>query len=259
MDLGIKGKWALVCGGSQGLGRACADALAAEGVNLVLLARTQSTLEQAADDIRQSYRVEVSALPCDITTEQGRRSAVARCATPDILITNASGPSTGDFRSFTLEDWERAINSNMLAPVELIRMTVDGMMERGFGRVINITSWAVKSPIDAYGLSAAPRLGLTGFSSNVARSVAARNVTINNLLPGVYDTERSTSLLSAHAKHLGTTVEELERKAIQTIPANRFGRPREFGAACAFLCSVHAGYITGQNLLMDGGRYPGLF
>lgn len=233
--------------------------MAAEGVELFLLARAQATLEQAADEIRQEYGVDVSAVPCDITMAQGRNDAVAACQAPDILITNASGPATGDFRSFSLEDWDKAINGNLLAPVELIRMTVDGMMDRGFGRVVNITSWAVKSPIDAYGLSAAPRLGLTGFSGNVARSVASRNVTVNNLLPGVFDTVRSVSLLTDHAKHLGVPVEELEQKQVQSIPAKRFGQPQEFGAACAFLCSVHAGYITGQNLLIDGGRYPGLF
>ncbi|GGA02526.1 SDR family oxidoreductase [Dyella caseinilytica] len=259
MDLGIRGKKALICGASQGLGRACADTLAEEGVNLVLLARTQATLEKAADEIRQRYGVEVLALPCDVTSVQGRHDAIAACEDPDILITNASGPPTGDFRNFSLNDWEKAVNANMLAPVELIRMTVSGMMERGFGRVVNITSWAVKMPTDAYALSAAPRLGLTGFSSNVARAVASHNVTVNSLLPGVYDTDRSKSLLAAHAQHLGLSVEQLEKDQVQTIPAKRFGDPSEFGAACAFLCSVYAGYITGQNLLMDGGRYPGIF
>ncbi|GGA42036.1 SDR family oxidoreductase [Dyella nitratireducens] len=259
MDLGIRGKTALVCGASQGLGRACADALAAEGVNLVLLARTPSTLEKAADDIRERYGASVVTVSCDITTVQGRRDAVAACDKPDILITNSGGPPTGDFRGFSLDDWRKAVNDSMLAPLELIRMTVDGMMTRGFGRIINITSWAVKAPLDGYSLSTGPRLGLTGFSGNVARSVAAGNVTVNNLLPGVFDTERTKSLLGAQARQLGITVKELVKRQGQTIPANRLGNPAEFGAACAFLCSAYAGYITGQNLLMDGGRYPGIF
>ncbi|MBU9215352.1 MULTISPECIES: SDR family oxidoreductase [Burkholderia] len=259
MDLGIAGRTALVCAASKGLGRGCAQALAAEGVKLVIVARTQETLDATAEAIRQSTGAEVTAVACDITTAAGREAALAACPQPDILVTNAGGPPPGDFRDFSRDDWIRAVDANMLTPIELIRATVDGMIARRFGRIVNVTSSAVKAPIDVLALSNGARSGLTGFVAGLSRKVVEHNVTINNLLPGLFDTDRIKTTLAASAKASGTSVDEVRARRTQEIPARRLGQPDEFGAACAFLCSAHAGYITGQNWLIDGGAYPGTF
>ncbi|MBU9196112.1 SDR family oxidoreductase [Burkholderia gladioli] len=259
MDLGIAGRTALVCAASKGLGRGCAQALAAEGVKLVIVARTQETLDATAEAIRQSTGAEVTAVACDITTAAGREAALAACPQPDILVTNAGGPPPGDFRDFSRDDWIRAVDANMLTPIELIRATVDGMIARRFGRIVNITSSAVKAPIDVLALSNGARSGLTGFVAGLSRKVVEHNVTINNLLPGLFDTDRIKTTLAASAKASGTSVDAVRARRTQEIPARRLGQPDEFGAACAFLCSAHAGYITGQNWLIDGGAYPGTF
>ena len=259
MDLGIRGKQALVCGASKGLGRGCAEALAAEGVNLVIVARTSDVLEAAAEAIRRQSGVSVTAVACDITTAEGRAKALAACPQPDILVNNAGGPPPGDFRDWSRDDWIAALDANMLTPIELIKATVDGMMARGFGRIINITSGAVKAPIDVLGLSNGARSGLTGFVAGLARKTVARNVTINNLLPGAFDTDRLKKTMEPAARAAGQSIEEVSDARRKKIPAGRFGEPAEFGAACAFLCSVHAGYMTGQNILLDGGNYPGTF
>jgi 3-oxoacyl-[acyl-carrier protein] reductase len=259
MDLGIAGRTALVCAASKGLGRGCAQALAAEGVKLVIVARTADTLEAAAGAIRASTGAEVTAVACDITTPEGRARALAACPQPDILVTNAGGPSPGDFRNFSRDDWIRALDANMLTPIELIRATIDGMIGRRFGRIVNITSSAVKAPIDVLALSNGARSGLTGFVAGLSRKVAEHNVTINNLLPGLFDTDRIATTLEASARASGVDLETMRARRVQGIPARRLGEPDEFGAACAFLCSAHAGYITGQNWLLDGGAYPGTF
>ncbi|WP_322073524.1 SDR family oxidoreductase [Burkholderia cepacia] len=259
MDLGIEGKTALVCAASKGLGRGCAEALAAEGVNLVIVARTRDTLEETAEEIRAGANVSVTAVACDITTPDGRAAALAACPQPDILVTNAGGPPPGDFRDFSHDDWIRALESNMLTPIELIRATLDGMIARRFGRIVNITSSAVKAPIDVLALSNGARSGLTGFVAGLSRKVAGQGVTINNLLPGLFDTDRIATTLTASATAQGVTVDEMRARRTKEIPAGRLGTRAEFGAACAFLCSVHAGYITGQNWLLDGGAYPGTF
>jgi 3-oxoacyl-[acyl-carrier protein] reductase len=260
MDLGIAGKWALVCAASKGLGRGCAQALAAEGVNLVITARGDEALQATAAELRAHHPgVTVHAVAGDITTPEGRAAALAACPQVDILVNNAGGPPPGDFRQWDREVWIKALDANMLAPIELIKATVDAMAERGFGRVVNITSAAVKAPIDFLGLSNGARTGLTGFVAGVARQprLAGRNVTINNLLPGPFDTDRlKQNFVNAAAKE-GVTLEELRRRREAASPARRFGTPEEFGAWCAFLCSQHAGFVTGQNLLMDGGAYPG--
>jgi len=259
MDMGIAGRTALVCAASKGLGRGCAEALAAEGVNLVIVARTAETLEATAADIRTKTGVEVKTVACDITTPEGRAAALAACPQPDILVNNAGGPPPGDFRQFTHDDWIRALEANMLTPIELIRATIDGMIGRNYGRIVNITSSAVKAPIDVLGLSNGARSGLTGFVAGLARKVAGQGVTINNLLPGLFDTDRIVATINAQAKAQDISVEESRKRRMASIPAGRFGTPDEFGRACAFLCSTHAGYITGQNWLIDGGAYPGTF
>jgi 3-oxoacyl-[acyl-carrier protein] reductase len=259
MDLGIAGKTALVCAASKGLGRGCAEALAAEGVNVTIVARTAQTLEATAAEIRAKTGVDVKAVACDITTPEGRAAALAACPQPDILVNNAGGPPPGDFRNFTHDDWIRALEANMLTPIELIRATVDGMIARNYGRVVNITSSAVKAPIDVLGLSNGARSGLTGFVAGLARKVAPEGVTINNLLPGLFDTDRIAVTFEASAKSQNISIDDARKQRMSTIPARRFGTPDEFGRACAFLCSVHAGYITGQNWLIDGGAYPGTF
>jgi 3-oxoacyl-[acyl-carrier protein] reductase len=259
MDLGIRGKSALVCGASKGLGRGCAEALAAEGVHVTIVARNIATLEATAEAIRRSTGAQVTAVACDITTAEGRAKALAACPQPDILVTNAGGPPPGDFRNWTRDDWMAAIDANMLTPIELIKATVDGMMSRGFGRIVNITSSAVKAPIDILGLSNGARSGLTGFVAGLARKTVSRNVTINNLLPGPFDTERLTATLVATAKATGKSLDEVQEERRRQNPAQRFGTPEEFGAACAYLCSIQAGYMTGQNILLDGGAYPGTF
>ena len=259
MDFGIHGKTALVCAASKGLGKGCAVSLAREGVNLVITARGKEALEATAEEIRKACAVQVKTVAGDITTAQGRAAALAAAGPVDILVNNAGGPPPGDFRSWTRDDWLKALDANMLAPIELIKATVYGMIARRFGRIVNITSGAVKMPIPELGLSNGARTGLTGFVAGIARQTVAHNVTINGLLPGPFDTDRLRSNLKFNAQKLGKTEAELEQVRTQANPAKRFGNIEEFGAACAFLCSVHAGFITGQNLLMDGGAFPGTF
>lgn len=259
MDLGIQGKRALVCAASKGLGRACAFSLAGEGVSVTIVARSRDALEETAAEIRAASGTEVIAVAADITTEEGRDMALRACPEPDILINNAGGPPPGDFREWGRDEWVAALNANMLTPIELIKATVDGMIERRFGRIVNITSSAVKAPIDVLGLSNGARSGLTGFVAGIARKTVRHNVTINNLLPGPFATDRLRATIAASAKAAGKTVEELEKDRREANPAGRFGQPAEFGDACAYLCSVQAGFITGQNLLMDGGAFPGTF
>jgi 3-oxoacyl-[acyl-carrier protein] reductase len=259
MDLGISGKQALVCGASKGLGRGCAEALAAEGVHVTLVARTEETLRATAEEIRQKTGTIVTAVACDITTEAGRAQALAACPQPDILVTNAGGPPPGDFRNWNRDDWIAALDANMLTPIELIKATVDGMIGRRFGRIVNITSSSVKAPIEVLGLSNGARAGLTGFVAGLARKTVSQNVTINNLLPGQFDTDRLKKTLGAAASVAGKSTDEMFDTRRKQIPAQRFGNTAEFGAVCAFLCSVHASYMTGQNVLLDGGNYPGTF
>ena len=259
MDMGIRGKTALVCAASKGLGRACAMALAAEGVNVVITARGKEALEATAEDIRKATAVKVVTVAGDITTPEGRASALAAAPHYDILVNNAGGPAPGDFRDWDRDTWIKALDANMLTPIELIKATVDGMIARKFGRIVNITSGAVKAPIDILGLSNGARSGLTGFVAGLSRKTVAHNVTINGLLPGPFETDRLKSTLGTWAKRDGISIEEAGARRKKENPAGRFGRPEEFGAACAFLCSVHAGYMTGQNILLDGGHYPGTF
>jgi len=259
VDLGIGGRRALICGASKGLGRACALSLAREGVHVTITARGKEALEAAAKDIRNETGAEVSAVVGDITTPEGRAAALAAIPDPDILVTNAGGPPPGDFRDWVREDWIKALDANMLTPIELIKATVDDMIARRFGRIVNITSAAVKAPIDQLGLSNGARTGLTGFAAGLARSTVAHNVTINNLLPGAFDTDRMSYLLKASAKASGRSVDEERQARESASPAKRMGQPSEFGDACAYLCSAQAGYITGQNVLLDGGAYRGTF
>lgn len=262
MDLGIAGKWALVCGASKGLGWGCAQALAQEGVHVLMVARQAAALEAAAADLRAQPGVgQVLTVAADITRPEGRAAGWAQRADFDIVVTNAGGPPPGDFRDFDEAAWLRAVQANMLTPIELIRATLDGMQARGFGRVINITSSAVKAPIDILGLSNGARAGLTGFVAGLARNpqVAGRGVTINNLLPGKFDTDRLRSTLGSAAQKAGKTQEEVRAQQQALIPAGRFGTAQEFGQVCAFLCSQQAAYLTGQNILLDGGAYPGTF
>lgn len=258
MDLGITGRWAIVCAASQGLGKGCAEALGKEGVNLVINARTQATLKQTAAELRAACPgIEVRTVAGDVADAEVRQALLAACPQVDILVNNAGGPPPGDFRDWGREDWLKALDANMLTPIELIKAVVDGMAERGFGRVVNITSGAVKAPIDILGLSNGARSGLTGFIAGLARQqrLAGSNVTLNNLLPGAFDTARLQKTLKAAGGDVQATA-QARRKA---IPAARFGSADEFGAYCAFLCSAHAGYISGQNLLIDGGAFPGTF
>jgi 3-oxoacyl-[acyl-carrier protein] reductase len=259
VDLGIGGRTALVCAGSKGLGKGCAMALAREGVNVVITARGREALEATAAEIRNASGVQVTAVTGDIATEDGRTAALKACPAPDILVNNAGGPPPGDFRNWDREAWLKALDANMLAPIMLIRAVVDGMIAQRFGRIVNITSGAVKHPIPELGLSNGARTGLTGFMAGLARDTVKHNVTINNLLPGPFETDRLRSNFEFNAKRLGTTPEELYRKRMAENPARRFGTIQEFGDACAYLCSAQAGFITGQNLLIDGGAYPGTF
>lgn len=276
MDLGIAGKWALVCGASKGLGYGCAEALVREGVNVVINARNAQALEQAASNLiadaalaasaggQKIARPQVVAVAVDITTAEGRAAVFSVPGGPgrdfDIVVTNAGGPPTGDFRDWDRDAWIKAVDANMLTPIELIRATVDGMAARGFGRIVNITSSAVKAPIDILGLSNGARSGLTGFVAGVARSkIAAQGVTINNLLPGKFDTDRLAATVVAAAGKSGKSVDDVRQAQQAQIPAGRYGTAQEFGAICAFLCSQHAAYMTGQNILADGGAYPGTF
>jgi 3-oxoacyl-[acyl-carrier protein] reductase len=259
MDLGIRGKTALVCAASKGLGKGCAASLAREGVNLVITARGRDALEATAAELRKAYGVNVAAVAGDITTPEGRADALRACPSPDILVNNAGGPPPGDFRSWSREDWIKALDANMLAPIELIKAVIDGMIARRFGRVVNITSGAVKMPIPELGMSNGARTGLTGFVAGIARQTVQHNVTINNLLPGPFDTDRLRANFAFNAKKLGKTAEELAKARMDGNPAKRFGTIDEFGDACAYLCSAQAGFVTGQNFLMDGGAYPGTF
>jgi 3-oxoacyl-[acyl-carrier protein] reductase len=259
MDLGIKGRTAIVCGASKGLGRACAEALAAEGVNLVVTARNAEVLETTAGEIRERFKVQAAAVPGDITTPAGVEAALAACPAPDILINNAGGPPVGDWRKFDRDQWLAAAESNMVTGIMLIRAVVDGMAERGFGRIINITSAVVKQPNPALSLSVAARLGLTGFAKAIAPAYVKSNVTINNLLPERFDTDRLRSNIARLSGSSDKPVDEVMAAQAKASTAGRFGRVEEFGAVCAFYCSVHAGFLTGQNVMLDGGAYPGVF
>ena len=259
MDLGIHGKWALVCAASKGLGKGCAQALVKEGVNVVITARGAEALEATAAELRALKGGEVRAVAGDITTPEGRAAALVACPQVDILVNNAGGPPPGDFRDWNRDAWIKALDANMLTPIELMKAVVDPMMARGFGRIVNITSAAVKAPIDILGLSNGARSGLTGFTAGLARKTVVKNVTINGLLPGPFETDRLRVTMEGAAKQSGQSVEAIADVRRKQNPAQRFGTPEEFGAMCAFLCSVHAGYITGQNILLDGGAYPGTF
>jgi 3-oxoacyl-[acyl-carrier protein] reductase len=259
MDLGIRGRTALVCAASKGLGKGCAFALGQEGVHLFITARGRDALEATADEIRKATGTRVTTIVGDITTAEGRAQALAACPKPDILVNNAGGPPPGDFRNWAREDWLKAIEANMLTPIELIKATVDDMIARRFGRIVNITSSAVKAPIAELGLSNGARSGLTGFIAGIARRTAAHNVTINNLLPGRFWTDRLRSNTEHNAKQQGKSVEEVKQALEKTIPAGRFGTAEEFGQCCAYLCSAQASYITAQNVLIDGGAYPGTY
>lgn len=260
MDLGISGRWAIVCAASKGLGLACARALAKEGVNLVINARGDEALQLAAGELRH-LGVEVRTVAGDISDAAVRARVLAVCPQVDILVNNAGGPPPGDFRDWQREDWLKALDANMLTPIELIKACVDGMAERGFGRIVNITSGAVKAPIDVLGLSNGARSGLTGFIAGLARQarLAGNNVTVNNLLPGPFETERLHKTLDAAAQASGNPVESVAEQRRKHVPAQRFGQPDEFGAYCAFICGAQSGFLTGQNLLLDGGSYPGTF
>jgi 3-oxoacyl-[acyl-carrier protein] reductase len=258
VDLGIKGRRAIVCASSKGLGRACAMALANEGVHVTITARGGEALAKTAEEIRKAnLGVTVTEVAGDITTPAGREAVLKACPEPDILINNAGGPPPGDFRNWTRDDWIKALDANMLTPIELIKATVDGMMARKFGRIVNITSAAVKSPIDILGLSNGARAGLTGFIAGLSRKTVVNNVTINALLPGPFSTDRLRGTAKAEAERRGITPDELLAERAKQNPAGRFGDPEEFGLACAFLCGAKAGFITGQNILLDGGAFPG--
>lgn len=259
MDLGIAGKRALVCAASKGLGKACALSLAREGVNVTIVARNADTLLTAAAEIQALSGQPVQTVAADITTSAGRTAALAACPDPDILVNNAGGPPPGDFRNWDRDVWIAALDANMLTPITLIKATVDSMIARRFGRIVNITSSAVKAPIETLGLSNGARSGLTGFVAGLARQTVRHNVTINNLLPGAFDTERLRANIVIAAQANGRSPEEVFEELKARNPAKRFGNPAEFGEACAFLCSAQASYITGQNFLIDGGAYPGTF
>jgi len=259
MDLGIKGRTALACGASRGLGKACAFALAREGVNVTIVARTPDVLERAGAEIARAAGVQVATVAADLTADKGRAAAIAACPQPDILINNSQGPLPGDFRDWSRADWIAALDDMMLGPIEMMRLTVDGMMARGFGRIINIVSRSVKTPQLELALSNGARSGLVGFAGGLSRQTAARNVTINNLLPGIFDSDAQHRHIRGMLAGNGKTFEQVFRERAAASTAKRYGEPAEFGAYCAYLCSAHAGYITGQNLLIDGGSYPGAF
>jgi 3-oxoacyl-[acyl-carrier protein] reductase len=253
MDLGINGKTAIVCASSKGLGRGCAEALAAEGVSLVLNARGAEALEATAAEIRARHGVQVTTVPGDVTTEEVRARLLDAAKAPDILVTNAGGPPPGLWSDWEREDFIKALDANMLTPIALMKAVLPGMMARGWGRIVNITSQSVKAPIPALGLSNAARTGLTGYVAGTARQVAERGVTINNLLPGIHATDRAIALDGGVSKAQGISMDDAKKRREATIPARRYGTAAEFGAACAFLCSQHAGFIVGQNILLDGG------
>jgi 3-oxoacyl-[acyl-carrier protein] reductase len=259
MDLGIRGRTAIVCASSQGLGKACARALAEAGVSLVINGRNRTLLEQTAEEIRQATQVDVRPVIADVSTAEGQEALLAACPSPDILVNNNGGPPFRDFRELNRQAMLSGVTNNMVTPIELIQRVVAAMEARSFGRIVNITSLSVKMPVPGLDLSSAARAGLTAFVAGVARKVADKNITINNLLPGSFDTQRLRNGFIAASKQSGKPESELAARAMAEIPAKRFGTPAEFGQTCAFLCSVHAAYITGQNILMDGGYYPAAF
>ena len=259
MDLDIRGRKALLSGASRGLGKACAMALAQEGADITIVARTRDVLENACAEIRAATGAAVTPVVGDITTPQGRAAALAACPEPDILLNNADGPMPGDFRDWRRDDWMAALDMMMLSPIEMMRLTVDGMMTRGFGRIVNIVSRSVKIPQSELGLSNGARSGLVGFVGGLARQTIARNVTINNLLPGIFDSDAQVRHINGMLEPGGKSFDQIWRDRAAANPAGRFGRPAELGAYFAFLCSGHAGFVTGQNILIDGGSYPGTF
>lgn len=257
MDLDIRGRKAIVCASSKGLGKACALALAKEGAEVWICGRTEETLQQAADEIRAAAGGDVVYVVADVTSGEGRDALLEACPFPDILVNNAGGPPPGDFRDWDQQDWFDAVNANMFSAIDMIRRCLDGMIERRFGRIVNITSVAVKMPVTTLGLSNGARAGLTGFVSGIARDPAQYNVTINNLLPGYVATDRMWAVLEDGARKTGQDPEAFQEAMFARIGARRPGDPDEFGAICAFLCSSQAAYVTAQNILMDGGLYPG--
>lgn len=259
MDLGIKGKRALVCASSKGLGRASALALAEAGVDLVINARGADALDATATEIRDRFGVDVVAIAADITTEEGRAKVLAQAKGVDILVNNAGGPPPGSWEDWSRDDFIRALDANMLSPIALMQALLPEMIAKGWGRVVNITSQSVKAPIGVLGLSTSARTGLTGFVAGTARQVAGKGVCINNLLPGIHDTDRVVSLDKMVTDHNGITTEEARRQRSASIPVGRYGKPEEFGAMCAFLCSQHAGFMVGQNVLLDGGQTNSTF
>ncbi len=259
MDLGIKGKQAIVCAASKGLGRGCAEALAEAGVDLVINARSEGVLREAAREIAEKYGVKVTPVAADITTEEGRAKVLAAMPAPDILVNNAGGPPPGMWHDWEREDFIKALDANMLAPIAMMKAVLPGMMDKGWGRVVNITSQSVKSPIAVLGLSNSARAGLTGYVGGTSRQVAGSGVNINNLLPGIHATDRAMSLDQSVVAAQGITLEEAKAQRAATIPAGRYGTSEEFGAMCAFLCSQKAGYIVGQNILLDGGAVNATF
>lgn len=259
MDLGIAGRRAIVCGSSSGLGRACAQALAGAGVELVLVARTEAALHATAEQIRQQSGVKVQTVSADLSTSAGRDAVMQACPAPDILVTNVGGPPTGDFRDWDEARWSEALRSTMVAPIQMIRAVIDGMTQRRWGRIINITSYSAKLPLPLLGLSNGARAGLIGFVSGVAREVAPHGVTMNNLLPGNFETERLHDYAQKLGAQRGLSTEEVLAEMAAKTPVRRLGQPAEFGAWCAFLASAHSGYVTAQNFVLDGGTYPGTF
>lgn len=255
MDLGLKGKRALVCASSKGLGLGCARALAGEGVDLIMNARGVEALEASASAIREEFGVEVVTLACDVTTLEGQKALIETAQGVDILVNNAGGPPPGMWTDWDRDDFISALDANMLAPIALIKALVPGMMERGWGRVVNITSVSVKAPIPVLGLSNAARAGLTGYVAGTSRQVAGAGVTVNNLLPGIHATDRAISLDKGVSEQQGISMEDAQAQRAATIPVGRYGTSDEFGATCAFLCSKHAGFIIGQNVLLDGGAF----
>jgi 3-oxoacyl-[acyl-carrier protein] reductase len=259
MDLGIRGRTAIVCASSQGLGKACARALAEAGVSLVINGRNRALLDQTADEIREATGADVIPVVADVSTAEGQEALLAPCPAPDILINNNGGPPYKDFRELDRAAMLAGVTMNMVTPIELVQKVIDGMAARGFGRIVNITSISVKMPVPGLDLSSAARAGLTAFLAGVVRKVADKNVTINNILPGNFDTQRLRSGFQVASKQTGRPESEFAAELRSSIPAKRFGTPEEFGQTCAFLCSLHAAYITGQNILLDGGKYPAAF
>ena len=259
MELGIRGRKALLSGSSRGMGKACALAVARAGVDVTLVARNRDTLEATAEEIRAETDVTVTTVVADITTDEGRAAALEACPQPDILLNNAGGMPPGDFRDWTRDDWINAVDLMMLPPIFMMKVTIDGMMERGFGRIVNIASRSVKIAHAELGLSNGARTGLVGFTAGIARETIANNVTINNLLPGIFESDGQRDHVAKLSETTGRSFESIWAQRAAKNPAGRYGRPSEIGAYFAFLVSEHGGFITGQNLLIDGGEYPGTF